>query len=220
MRAQSCIATSTRRWRPRPSLRPHPPRRRSTARSRTRRRRSASAPSSSSARGMVSAHLVLKNWEIATRFSARRRSARPSSRSPLPRRRHTRRSQHLALRRCASLTSARSSATWSQLASQLSRVVGLLAKSLTTLGRSRSRVTSAQRRSARSPLTTSLASLARFSLVVTSVAGENIVPLLLLLLLLLMQLHTQLRPQRRRSRRSGNTPRPPKQPYADARRRR
>ena len=101
------------------------------------------------------------------------RAARPSSRSLLPRRRPTRRPQHLARRRCASPTSARSSATWPQLASQLSRVVGLLAKSLTTLGRSRSRVASARRRSARSPPPTSLASLARFSLVVTSVAGEN-----------------------------------------------
>ena len=145
------------------------------------------------------AHLVGKHREIAQRVSARRRSARPSSRSLLPRRRPTRRPQHLARRRCASLTSIRSSATWPQVASQLSRAVGLLAKSLATLGRSRSRVASARRRSARSLPPTSLASLDRFSLGGTSVAGEKTV----LLLLLLMQLHTtQLRPQRRRSRRS------------------
>ena len=62
---------------------------------------------------------------------------------------------------------------------------------------------SARRWHVLAPPSTSLASLDRFSLGVTSVAIEKIVLLLLLMMMMMMQLHTtQLRPQRRRSRRS------------------
>ena len=145
---------------------------------------------------MVCAHLTRRPREIAQRFSARRRSARPSSRSPLPQRRPAHYPRHLARRRLASPTSS----TRPHSVHKPQLVLAKLVPPRAPCARACSLAASARRRHVLAPPSTSLASLDRPSLGATSVAGEKIV---LLLLPLLMQLHTtQLRPQRRRSRRS------------------